>query len=144
VEFPRVDPRRETGAHRYGYGVLEPVDGYAAERARRHLLSPTSPAPELSQVGVGLVKFDLERGGTEVHRFPTGGDVGEGVFVPSADSDAEDDGWILSYVFDAERGATDLVVLAAQDLSGGPVARVHLPVRVPVGFHGNWVADQGS
>lgn len=144
VEFPRVDPRRETGVHRYGYGVLEPVDGYAADRARRHLLSPTSPAPELSQVGVGLVKFDLERGGTEVHRFHQGGDVGEGVFVPSADSDAEDDGWILSYVFDPERGATDLVVLAAQDLSGGPVARVHLPVRVPVGFHGNWVADEGS
>ncbi|MCQ4214235.1 carotenoid oxygenase family protein [Streptomyces longispororuber] len=150
VEFPRVDPRRATGAHRYGYGVLEPTDGYAADRARRHLLSPTSPAPELAQLGVALVKFDLERGGSEVHRFPPGTDVGEGVFVPSAGGGgggggggAEDDGWVLSYVFDPERGGTDLVVLAAQDLSGEPVARVHLPVRVPVGFHGNWIPDHG-
>nr|WP_272926170.1 carotenoid oxygenase family protein [Streptomyces sp. SID8379] len=83
----------------------------------------------------------MERGGSEVHRFPPHGDVGEGVFVPSSAGSAEDDGWVLSYVFDAERGATDLVVLAAQDLAGGPVARVHLPARVPVGFHGNWIAD---
>ncbi|MBO1334109.1 carotenoid oxygenase family protein [Streptomyces sp. VRA16 Mangrove soil] len=143
VEFPRVDPRRATGAHRYGYGVLEPDDGYGADRARRHLLSPTDPAPDLDRLGVGLVKFDLERGGSEVHRFPAGCDVGEGVFVPDAGANgaAEDDGWLLAYVFDAERGASDLVILAAQDLGGPPVARVHLPVRVPVGFHGNWIPD---
>ncbi|MFI7338228.1 carotenoid oxygenase family protein [Streptomyces sp. NPDC050085] len=144
VEFPRIDPRRETGAHRYGYGVLEPDGGYAGDRAKRHLLSPTSPAPELAQVGVGIVKFDLERGGSEVHRFHPEGDVGEGVFVPRAGGTGEDDGWVLSYVFDPGRGATDLVVLAAQDLGGEPVARVHLPVRVPVGFHGNWVPDHSA
>jgi carotenoid cleavage dioxygenase-like enzyme len=40
------------------------------------------------------------------------------------------------------RGATDLVVLAAQDFTGDPVARVHLPVWVPLGFHGSWIADR--
>ncbi len=34
---------------------------------------------------------------------------------------------------------TDLVVLAADDPAGGPVARVHLGRRVPDGFHGNWM-----
>jgi carotenoid cleavage dioxygenase len=34
------------------------------------------------------------------------------------------------------------VVLAAQDFAGGPVARVHLPARVPLGFHGSWIADR--
>jgi carotenoid cleavage dioxygenase len=28
------------------------------------------------------------------------------------------------------------VVLEAQDVARGPVAEVHLPVRVPYGFHG--------
>jgi carotenoid cleavage dioxygenase-like enzyme len=29
----------------------------------------------------------------------------------------------------------------AQDFAGEPVARIHLPVRVPLGFHGSWIAD---
>jgi carotenoid cleavage dioxygenase len=33
------------------------------------------------------------------------------------------------------------VVLDAQDLDRGYVARVKLPQRVPFGFHGNWVRD---
>ena len=39
------------------------------------------------------------------------------------------------------RGASDLVILAAQDFTAEPVARVHLPARIPLGFHGSWLAD---
>ena len=35
----------------------------------------------------------------------------------------------------------DLVVLDARDITGAPVATVHLPARVPAGFHGNWCPD---
>jgi carotenoid cleavage dioxygenase-like enzyme len=28
------------------------------------------------------------------------------------------------------------------DATTDPVARVHLPARIPLGFHGNWIADQ--
>ena len=38
-------------------------------------------------------------------------------------------------------GRTDVVILDAQDFTGAPVATVHLPVRVPFGFHGSWVPD---
>ena len=35
----------------------------------------------------------------------------------------------------------DVVILHAQDLQAGPVATIHIPHRVPIGFHGNWVPD---
>jgi carotenoid cleavage dioxygenase len=42
------------------------------------------------------------------------------------------------------RGATctsDLAVLDATDVEAGPVALAHVPVRVPAGFHGNFVGE---
>jgi carotenoid cleavage dioxygenase len=48
---------------------------------------------------------------------------------------------VLSCVNNPERGAADLVILSAQDFTGHPLATVHLPVRVPLGFHGSWIAD---
>lgn len=38
-----------------------------------------------------------------------------------------------------ERTGFDLV--DAQDFQSEPVARIHLPVRVPFGFHGSWLPD---
>nr|WP_308427665.1 carotenoid oxygenase family protein [Streptomyces albospinus] len=31
--------------------------------------------------------------------------------------------------------------MSACDFSGAPVARIHLPVRVPLGLHGTWIPD---
>jgi len=36
----------------------------------------------------------------------------------------------------------DMVILAAQDCTGDPVARVQLAARIPLGFHGNWTPDE--
>ena len=58
--------------------------------------------------------------------------------MPESASSEEDAGYVLSLVYDNERGASDLLVLHAQDFTGNPLAVVHLPVRVPYGFHGNW------
>ncbi|MFJ6138415.1 carotenoid oxygenase family protein [Kitasatospora sp. NPDC092286] len=91
-----------------------------------------------------LLKHDLLRGATEAHEFGRFGAVGEGVFVPAESSAAEDDGYVTAYAHNPERGAADLVILAAQDFTGEPLARVHLPVRVPLGLHGNWVPDDRS
>ena len=78
------------------------------------------------------------RGTTEVHRFVKDAAVGEAAFAADAGGDrnegAEDAGYLMAYIADPERGGSDLVVLSAQDFTGPPVARVHLPVRVPLGF----------
>ena len=120
VEFPRIDGTVAGLPHRYGYCTL------LAEQVEL-------PAPR------GLVKYDLARDESTrfelgAHRFP-----GEPVFVRAPDGNAEDDGWILSVVYDATRDASDLVILDATAFAGPPVATVHLPARVPFGFHGSWV-----
>jgi carotenoid cleavage dioxygenase-like enzyme len=52
-----------------------------------------------------------------------------------------DDGYLMSYVYDAARDASELLILDAGDLAAAPLARVLLPARVPYGFHGAWVPD---
>ena len=53
----------------------------------------------------------------------------------------EDEGWAMGFVYDDATDSSDLVILDASDLSKPPVARVHLPQRVPFGFHGSWIDD---
>jgi carotenoid cleavage dioxygenase len=120
VEFPRIDGVVAGRCHRYGYCTR------LGDRA-------DEPAP------LGLVKYDLARDESThfdpgEHRAP-----GEPVFVRAADGRGEDEGWILCVVYDAGRDASDLIILDATSFAGPPVATVHLPARVPFGFHGSWV-----
>ena len=71
------------------------------------------------------------------YAFGPGREPGEFVFVPSSTDAAEDDGVAMGFVYDRSTDRSDLVLLDAQTLE--TVATVHLPVRVPHGFHGNWV-----
>ena len=87
-----------------------------------------------------LFKHDLEGGAVEERRFEHGA-AGEAVFAPASLSAGEDEGYLMAYAHDLDGGKTDLVILAAQDFAGKPVARIHPPVRVPLGFHGSWIAD---
>ena len=123
-EFPRVDERVVGRQNRYGYSAA--LDSGERDEAGFTL-------------GGALIKHDLAKGKSEARAFRGG--VGEAIFVPESDASGEDEGFVLSLVYDTEREASDLVVLHAQDFTGDPVAVVHLPVRVPYGFHGNWAAD---
>ncbi|MCV7107868.1 carotenoid oxygenase family protein [Mycolicibacterium chitae] len=44
---------------------------------------------------------------------------------------------LIGFVYDRATGRSDLAILDAETL--GTVASIHLPHRVPAGFHGNWV-----
>jgi carotenoid cleavage dioxygenase len=87
------------------------------------------------------MKHDLERGTTEVHDYGAGRMTAEPVFVRKPGATAEDEGWIMSYVYDPKRDLSDVVILDAQDFTSEPIATIHLPVRVPFGFHGGWAPD---
>ena len=132
-EFPRVDERVVSRPHRYGYSAVTAEVGRTTVQ-----MDGTFQDAAFADA---LLKHDLVTGRVEAHRFPRDAAVGEAVFAPSAPDGAEDDGYVMAFVHDPERGAADLVVLSAQDFTGAPVARVHLPRRVPLGFHGSWIAD---
>jgi carotenoid cleavage dioxygenase len=89
-----------------------------------------------------LTKVDLETGSETHHFFGRDKVVGEPAFAPAAGGRAEDDGWIVSYVHEADGSASEFVVLDARNLADEPVARIPLPRRVPVGFHGNWITPE--
>jgi len=55
---------------------------------------------------------------------------------------AEDDGYLVAFVYDEAKDKSDFVVYDAKTMSSTPLATVPLPVRVPHGFHGLWVGEQ--
>jgi carotenoid cleavage dioxygenase-like enzyme len=87
-----------------------------------------------------IVKYDETDGTRTMWSSGRHGHVGESVFAPDPDGTEEDDGWLLNVVYDDSRDASDLVVLDARDVAAGPIATVHLPRRVPFGFHASWFA----
>ncbi|MCF3100268.1 carotenoid oxygenase family protein [Streptomyces roseoverticillatus] len=121
-EFPRVDDRLAGLAARYGHVTTTALPGRPLDRG-------------------GLLRYDLWTGAVARHDFGPGRTPAEAVFAP-ADDRPGGPGWLLAYVHDAATDRSDLVILDADDLAAEPVATVHLPQRVPYGFHGNWLADR--
>lgn len=124
-EFPRYDERLTTRPYRYIYSVA----------------LPDRVSSEMEIADTRLLRHDLTEGTTAVRDFGPGHHPGEFVFVPRRDDGAEDDGWLIGLVVNMNNETTALHILNADDFSGPPQAVVHLPHRVPPGFHGNWVAD---
>jgi carotenoid cleavage oxygenase len=115
-EFPRIDERLLGRPHRYGYAVQ--TSGGTA--------------------GSSVLKHDLLRGGTTARRMGADQRVGdEFIFIPHAPQAPEDAGILMGFVYDASTDRSDLTILDAASLE--TIAAIHLPHRVPYGFHGNWI-----
>jgi carotenoid cleavage dioxygenase len=90
-----------------------------------------------------IAKYDLANGVTVTrHDMGPNATFGEPVFVPRDGATAEDDGYVVTYVFDKATETSRFVVLDAADMTAAPIATVQLPQRVPNGFHGSWFADE--
>ncbi|MBT8471201.1 MAG: carotenoid oxygenase family protein [Marinicaulis sp.] len=84
-----------------------------------------------------LVKYDLTTGASERHDFPEAVFGSEPGFAPRVGAKNEDDGYLISFTTDFD-GNSEAHVIDAQNFSAPPIARVKLPQRVPIGFHGVW------
>jgi len=89
----------------------------------------------------GLIKYDLETGSSQVHEFGRGRFGGDSAFAPRPGAATEDDGWLLTMVWDAVAKKSELLVIDAQNFTSKPVARVFMPQRVPYGFHATWISS---
>ena len=124
VDFPRVHPAVVGARHRYAYTV-ELCDfardgGFTRTVLRQH---------------------DGDSGAALVHDFGDGAMPGECVLAPRPGGAAEDDAWAILFVHARDGSPTELVILDASNFASPPVARVRLPCRVPLGFHGEWLPD---
>lgn len=122
-EFPTVSPAKQGHPIRFGYslGVGE-------------IAGPS--------MGGKVNKYDLRNGAArESHAFPHGHEPGEAVFVPREGGTAEDDGYLMTYVWQPETDTSYMVILDAANISAEPLAEIHVPRRIVSGFHSSWIPD---
>lgn len=105
----------------------------------RHLFIGTAQAPQGNAPLQALLKLDTHTGETQIWSAAPRGFMGEPLFVPRPGGNAEDDGWVLILLYNAERGCSDLVILDGQEIATGPIARLKLSHHVPYGLHGSFV-----
>ena len=120
AEFPRVADSVIGMKHRYGY------------------LAGMSQAKDPSEASGAILKYDRETGVRSDIEFGRGRTGGEPVFVPAANSSAEDDGYLMTYIYDASSDSSSFVIMDAASMDSEPVASIDLP-RIPGGFHGSWI-----
>ncbi|MBW4575612.1 MAG: carotenoid oxygenase family protein [Aphanothece sp. CMT-3BRIN-NPC111] len=118
-EFPFINPAKMGQPHRYIYlGAAHDPEGNAPLQ--------------------GILKVDVTTDERQLWSAAPRGFVSEPVFVPRDGGTEEDDGWVLTLVYDAAHNRSDVVILDARDLNKGPVARLHLKHHIPYELHGTW------
>jgi len=113
------------------------LDGYQGKKYR---YAYATLMPDDSMINFsGIYKYDFETGNRQIFEFPEGTCASETPFAPADNAQAEDDGYLMCYLTDGETGTSEAQIFDARDIESGPVCRLRLPARVPVGFHSCWV-----
>jgi carotenoid cleavage dioxygenase-like enzyme len=123
ADFPRVPDSLVGQAHRYGY-----LTGFGAGMSHANA----------AQHHGTLLKYDQRTDTRSAIDVGLGRHPGEAVFVPAAGGRNEDDGYLITYVYDSGSDRSECVIFDAATMSNDPIAAIELP-RVPSGFHGSWV-----
>lgn len=118
-EFPVVHPDYVGRPYRYAYmGAAHSAEGNAPLQA--------------------LLKIDAVSGDRQLWSAAPHGFTGEPIFVPRPQGEAEDDGWLLTLIFDGQQERSQLVIHDARDIRE-PIARLTLKHHIPYGLHGSFV-----
>ncbi len=124
-EFPAINSARLGRKTRYSWNVLM---GRSAQ--------PEDPR------FCGLARYDLERGSCQTYHEGPNRWWSEAPFAPKDGWQAEDDGYLVNFVWDGDAQCSKVYVFDATDVSRGPLCKITLPQRVPSGFHATWVSAE--
>jgi hypothetical protein len=58
------------------------------------------------------------------------------MFAPKENPSSEDDGYILTVLFNGKTEQSEMLIFQSLDISSGPVARIPLGIGIPHGLHG--------
>jgi all-trans-8'-apo-beta-carotenal 15,15'-oxygenase len=122
-EFPRINPQRVANSYRYAY-IANNESGQEKGLQRR------------------LTRVDTMSGAASFHDFGPDGFVGEPVFIPAWPGGEEDEGWLITLVFDASEKRTKIVGLDARDIAAKPLFVGRLKYHVPFSLHGYFAPAQ--
>ena len=170
-EFPSTREDKAMDASRYMYGCSTSEGGFGAalgravkidclvkidadtliKRGRKDpSLTPVTGCVDNRSVKEVLHSADSQDP-VKIFQLPPGVYAQEPRFVPRKDSTSEDDGWLLTYVFNESQldengeclpdAKSELWIIDAKDMKS-VVGRVHLPQRVTYGLHGAFMPEQ--
>lgn len=92
----------------------------------------------------GITKFDLDSN-TQESWFPEAYEFcGEPMYAQRRGDDSEDGGYILSTLFNGKDESSDMIVLKANDVKSGPIARIPIGIAVPHGYHGCFASSDDA
>jgi len=90
----------------------------------------------------GLTKHDLETGEAEHFGFGEQRFGSEAPFIPRANAQSEDDGYLISFITDMAQDRSECIIIDAKDLAAGPVCTIILPHRISSGTHATWASAE--
>jgi len=131
-EFPRIDDRFATLKHRHGWMlVMDPSMPFEGPGGR-------ASGFIMNRIG----HLDFQTGAQTSWWAGPQSIIQEPCFVPRSADAPEGDGYIIALVDNLVTNYSDLVILDAQRVEAGPIARAKLPIRIRSGLHGNWADEK--
>lgn len=126
-----------------GYGEFPTVAPGVSAREHRIVWLATVSAETAARRGLPdrLARIDVTTGRADVVALGPSQYPSEAIFVPrpGAAPATEDDGWVVTLVYDARVDRSHVAVLDARDPHAGPIARAWFDQPIPFTFHGAFV-----
>lgn len=121
VEFGMINQKYAGRKYRYAYSTIAKPGWFLFE---------------------GFVKHDLETGEAIELKLEPGRYASEAPFAPRMGATEEDDGYLVSFIIDENKGTSECVLIDCKKFDQGPVCRIALPHKLSSGTHATWVDSE--